>query len=101
MANETDYVELGLVCANVCRALDRGMNGKKLRDLSQPVWEAINELTTWVRPVTQGLGSSLTILFVVEPWRRSKRRSSNRGGGMQSLDSFTRRMTRKLSPLGS
>jgi hypothetical protein len=45
MANELDYVELGLSCADICRALDRGMNGKKLGDLSQSVCEAINQLT--------------------------------------------------------
>ena len=48
MANEGDYVELGLSCANICKALDRGMNGKKLDDLSQSVCDAINQLTTWV-----------------------------------------------------
>ena len=45
MANETDYVELGLACAKVCKALERGMNGKELDDLSEPVREAVNELT--------------------------------------------------------
>jgi len=45
MANEVDYVELGLSCADICRALDRGMNGKKLNDLSQSVCDAINQLT--------------------------------------------------------
>ena len=45
MANELDYVELGLNCADICRALDRGMNGKRLNDLSQSVCEAINQLT--------------------------------------------------------
>jgi hypothetical protein len=45
MANELDYVELGLNCADICKALDRGMNRKKLGDLSQSVCEAINQLT--------------------------------------------------------
>ena len=44
MANESDYIELGLACANVCKVLDRGMNGKKPDDLSQSVREAIEEL---------------------------------------------------------
>ena len=48
MMNEQDYVELGLSCADICRALARGMDGKKLNDLSQSVCEAINQLTTWV-----------------------------------------------------
>jgi len=46
MANEMDYVELGLACAEVCTALDRGLNGKKLIDLNNSVLEAINQLTT-------------------------------------------------------
>ena len=46
VANELDYVELGLLCADICKALDRGMNGKKLDDLSQSVCDAINQLTT-------------------------------------------------------
>jgi len=46
MTNEGDYVELGLSCADICKALDRGMNGKKLNDLSQSVCDAINQLTT-------------------------------------------------------
>ena len=46
MVNEQDYVELGLFCADICRALDRGVNGKKLNDLNQSVCDAINQLTT-------------------------------------------------------
>ena len=45
MANKSDYVELGLACADVCKALGRGMNGKTLADLSQSVREAIEQLT--------------------------------------------------------
>ena len=48
MINERDYVELGLSCAEICKALDRGMGGKKLEDLAQSVCEAINQLTTYV-----------------------------------------------------
>ena len=45
MVNEQDYVELGLSCADICRALGRGVSGKKLDDLSQSVCQAINQLT--------------------------------------------------------
>ena len=45
-ANESDYVELGLTCANVCKTLHRGMDGKKLDNLSQSVLEAIEQLAT-------------------------------------------------------
>ena len=47
----TDYVELGLVCADVCRALDRGMAGRQGEQLSRPVFEAVEQLMTWVKPV--------------------------------------------------
>ena len=46
MANNSDYVELGLACANVCNALDRGMNGKNLDELTGSVCDAISQLTT-------------------------------------------------------
>jgi len=46
MINALDYVELGLFCSDICRALDRGMDGKKLDDLSQSVCNAIGQLTT-------------------------------------------------------
>ena len=46
MINELDYVELGLSCADVCRTLDRGTNGKKRDELSLSVYDAINQLTS-------------------------------------------------------
>ena len=45
MANERDYVDLGLSCADICNALQRGMGDKKLDDLSKSVRDAINQLT--------------------------------------------------------
>ena len=49
MVNKTDYVNLGLACADVCKALDRGTNGKKLEDLSPPARNAIEQLMMWVK----------------------------------------------------
>jgi len=46
MINALDYVELRLFCSDICRALDRGIDGKKLEDLSLSVCDAINQLTT-------------------------------------------------------
>ena len=46
MAKELDFIELGFYCAEICRALDRGVDGKKLDDLSQSVCDAIGQLTT-------------------------------------------------------
>ena len=58
MLNELDYVELGLFCADICRALERGMNGKKLGDVSQSVCDAINQLTTQVDPTIYNFPTS-------------------------------------------
>jgi hypothetical protein len=44
MINQQDCVELGLSCADVCKALERGLQGKQSDDLSQSVLEAIEEL---------------------------------------------------------
>ena len=46
MVNQADYVELGLACAEICTALDRGLDGKRLNDLNNSVCEAIKQLTT-------------------------------------------------------
>ena len=47
MSNKTDYVELGLACVEICEALKRGTEGRKLDDLNQSVREAITRLKTW------------------------------------------------------
>ena len=74
MANDEDYVDLGLCCADICRALDRGMDGKRLDDLSHSVREAINQLTTWVKPTPRTLDGSLMKYLIVELLRRSRGR---------------------------
>ena len=43
--NERDCVEFGLSCADVCKALDRGLKGRRLDELSPSVLEAIQHLT--------------------------------------------------------
>jgi hypothetical protein len=43
--NKSDYVDLGLACADVCKALDRGMNGRQADELSRSVSAAIEQLT--------------------------------------------------------
>jgi len=45
MINKSDYVDLGLACADVCRALDRGVNGRRVNELGRSVLEAIAQLT--------------------------------------------------------
>ena len=95
MINKTDYLELGLVCADVCKALQRGMNGRGMDDLGQPAREAITQLTMWVEPATYGLGSSLILmLFVAELLRRYRIRSTRRVDGIYPPDLSTRRAIR-------
>ena len=45
MANEVDYIEFGLFCADVCKALARGVEGRRLNQLSRSMLEAIGRLT--------------------------------------------------------
>ena len=45
MDDKVDYVELGLTCAKVCEALNRGMDGRQADRLSQSVLGAIERLT--------------------------------------------------------
>ena len=44
MANKQDYVDLGLSCVDICKALERGMDGRELDELSQSVRDAIDDL---------------------------------------------------------
>ena len=44
-SNEEEYVKIGLNCADICGALDRGMGEKGLDDLNQSVCGAIKQLT--------------------------------------------------------
>jgi len=45
MINKPDYVEIGLSCADACRTLDQGTDGKKQDELSPSVYDAMNQLT--------------------------------------------------------
>jgi hypothetical protein len=48
MINEPDYVDLGRDLTNLCGVLDRGVNEKRLDELSQSVREAIEQLVRWI-----------------------------------------------------
>ena len=45
MINKVDYVDLGLSCAEVCKALDQGTNGGRVDQHSRSVLTAIEQLT--------------------------------------------------------
>lgn len=46
VSNKQDFIELGRSCANVCKTLDRGLHGKELEELNEPLLQAIGQLTT-------------------------------------------------------
>ena len=46
VVDEQDYVELGLSCADVSQALERGLEGRQMNELSRPMLGAIEKLTT-------------------------------------------------------
>jgi hypothetical protein len=100
MINKQDYVDLGLSCADVCTALDRGLDGRRLHELSKPVLGAIGQLTMRVELPTRTMRGPLTKVSITEPWLGSRTRSSNGVNGMWPLDSSTRRTTRTRSLLG-
>jgi hypothetical protein len=80
MLNESDFIDLGLSCANVCRALDRGLNGKRLDELNRSVWEAIEQLTGLVPP-------SIYTLFVFSlhrSWLQGFGRNAGKGHSKRS-----------------
>ena len=101
MANKSDYVELGLACADVCKALDRGMNGKKLNDLSQSVREAIEQLTRSVEPGIHIMRDSLTTRSIAGLWKKSRETSSRRVTGICSPDLCMQKMIRIRLLVGS
>ncbi|KAF9781675.1 hypothetical protein BJ322DRAFT_238068 [Thelephora terrestris] len=50
-SNEQDYIKLGISCADVCQALDRGLDGRRTDELSRPLLGAIEKLTTAVAAI--------------------------------------------------
>ena len=112
MANEVEYFNLGLDCAEVCVVLGRVMNGEDLGDPSQVVredlWDPsqrvrkmIDLLTVWVRPAVHRFNNYLTMLFIVGSCRTSKDISSKRVDGIESFDSYIRRTIGRRLQLGS
>ena len=99
MMNDDDYVELGLACGDVCKALDRGLDGRRTDKLSQAVLAAIEQLTTSVKPEMRFVHDRLTVLCIAGPWRRSGESLSSSANEMRSLGFSTR--IKMTSPSGS
>ena len=92
-ANKQDYVQLGLSCADVCKALDRGLGRRQLDELSQSLLEAIEQLTVYVQLTVCTLIGLVTKVSIAELWLRSEGRSSTKVNDARSLEPFTRRTT--------
>ena len=45
VVREQEFVDLGLFCADVCKSLDRGLNGRQSDELSRSVLDRIEQLT--------------------------------------------------------
>jgi len=45
MTSKVDYVEIGFTCADVCEALNQGMNTRRADQLNRSVLGAIKKLT--------------------------------------------------------
>lgn len=101
MSNEQAYVELGLNCADICEALDQGLDGKGLDDLSQSARDAVNRLTKWVAFAVRSAGSIPMTRLITEPLRRFKERLQGGAGAAVSPDSSIRVMIGRRLPLGS
>ena len=73
MINEVDFVDLGLALAGICRNLGQGMDGRGTDDQpSQLVLDAIDQLTTWVKPPTHTPYGSLINLSIAGSWLGSR-----------------------------
>jgi len=90
MVKNPDYVELGLVCADVCGTLHCGMIRRRSNGLSRAVCEAIEQLTRYVQSMIYIIRVSFTAHLIVELWQKSRGRSPGRGGGIRSASFSTR-----------
>jgi len=91
MADKTEWVELGLRYADVCRALERGINRRKRDDISQDGYEVISQLVRWVKPMMHGFDSSLTY----PPYRSTVAEIQRKAIKCRERNAITRRLRTK------
>ena len=101
MAGEQDYVDLGLSCVGIYKALERGMDGRELNELSEPVREAIDELNAWVERAMHISVHPFTMILIAGLSQISRRRSRNEAGATGSVDSCTGGTTKRQFQGGS
>ena len=101
MISKADYVKLGLTCADVCKALNQELERRQTDQLSQPILEAIQQFTTYVRPAIRRPCGPLTELSIVGLWIRSRGKSSSGANEIGSFDISAERATMRRSLPGS
>lgn len=96
MVDEADYIKLGLTCADVCTALDRGLKGKLLNELADSVYETINQLTTSVNLTEMHFTHNLLTMFSIAGSRQRSRGTLSGGvSEKRSPDFSARRRTKR------
>ena len=90
MINETDYVDLGLACADVCKTLDRGMRGRRVDELSQDVFKAVEQLTTSVK-LSHFVRNLFIMLFQSQDCSRDPGEDSHAGPTKRDLSPLSRK----------
>ncbi|KAF9791097.1 hypothetical protein BJ322DRAFT_1104759 [Thelephora terrestris] len=66
--NERDFVDLGLYCAEVCGALDRGLKGKRSDELGESMHKAIGKLTATMAEIQRNINKKAEQNWVSESW---------------------------------
>lgn len=69
----------------LCRALERGMNVKRLTDLNESACKVTAQLTTWAKRAVYTFYGSLKVLPIVEWSRRHRRTPPRRVDGIHLL----------------
>lgn len=99
MVHEKDYVKLGLSCADVCQALDQGLEKRRINKLNESMLEAIEKLMITVaaiqkKAVEQGKRNRFSRVFhakrdkgVIAAWGQDLDRTLNIFNMELSMDS--------------
>ena len=95
MINQAEYVGLGLACADICKALERGTKGRRVDQLDQSVLRAIEQFTMQVKSIIHVPGDLLTMHLIPELWARSKTELPSGANEMRSLGFCKREMIKR------
>ena len=95
MVSKVDYVELGLTCADVCEALDLGIDRRQADELNHSILEGIEKLTKCVELEMHTPDEFPHQVPQSGLWPRFKGTSSNGVNGIRSLDAIMQKTIKK------